>query len=406
MINRLTYIKWLNKHRDKPIIKVVSGVRRSGKSTLFSLYKSQLLAQGILENQIISINFEDLDYYDYRDFKKLYQYISDQLTDQKTYIFLDEIQHVDQFELVVDSLFIKDNVDLYLTGSNAYFMSSDLATNLTGRYVELQILPLSFKEYYSAQPNTKNKTVEAFYQDYLMSSFPYTAHLTDKSEILDYLRGLYATILLNDVVNRLGISDIDSLERIFAFVLSNIGSTLSATNIANTLASNKSLVRDKKKTHVKTVNKYLQGLTDSLLLYRAQRYQIKDKKLLTTNQKYYVVDVGLRHLLLPQNSGDTGHILENIVYLELLRRNYQVYVGHIDDLEVDFYARKASGEINYIQVTESLLDEKTRTREFKSLLAIKDAFPKIILTRDRGLSGIDEKGIEVINVFDWLLEIS
>ena len=406
MINRLTYIKWLNKHRDKPIIKVVSGVRRSGKSTLFSLYKSQLLAQGILENQIISINFEDLDYYDYRDFKKLYQYISDQLTDQKTYIFLDEIQHVDQFELVVDSLFIKDNVDLYLTGSNAYFMSSDLATNLTGRYVELQILPLSFKEYYSAQHNTKNKTVEAFYQDYLMSSFPYTAHLTDKSEILDYLRGLYATILLNDVVNRLGISDIDSLESIFAFVLSNIGSTLSATNIANTLASNKSLVRDKKKTHVKTVNKYLQGLTDSLLLYRAQRYQIKGKKLLTTNQKYYVVDVGLRHLLLPQNSGDTGHILENIVYLELLRRNYQVYVGHIDDLEVDFYARKASGEINYIQVTESLLDEKTRTREFKSLLAIKDAFPKIILTRDRGLSGIDEKGIEVINVFDWLLEIS
>lgn len=312
------------------------------------------------------------------------------------YIFLDEIQHVENFEKAVDSLFIKKNVDLYITGSNAYFMSGELATLLSGRYIELKMLPLSFGEY--CMGNTANIPVSEKYRLYIEnSSFPYTLNYNnDEKQVREYLSGLYNTVLLKDVVARYRISDVMMLESVVKFVFDNIGNQLSTTKIANTMTS------DGRKVDQKTVEKYVKALLDSLMIYQTKRYNIKGKQYLKTLEKYYVVDIGLRYMLLGKRNTDIGHILENVIYLELLRRGYDVYVGLINDVEVDFVAMNEDG-ITYFQVVASVRDEKTLERELGSLQKITDHYPKYILTLDDDPIA-DYDGIKRMNALDWLLK--
>nr|WP_314113580.1 ATP-binding protein [uncultured Leptotrichia sp.] len=407
-IDRKEYLNFLVKSKDRQIIKVVSGVRRCGKSTLFEIYKDFLLENGVAKNQIISINFEDIDYEELTDYKKLYEYIkSKMIGDKKNYIFLDEIQHVDKFEKVVDSLFIKENTDLYITGSNAYFMSSELATLLSGRYIELKMLPLSFKEYYQAKleyekleqkENRTSKTLIQYYNEYIVnSSFPYTLQLdSDLKNIHEYLRGIYNSVLLKDIVARLKISDVMRLESVVKYIFDNIGNLTSLSKIGNTLASMG------RKTDVKTIEKYIRGLTDSLLVHEVSRYNIKGKEFLSTLSKYYVTDLGLRQIILGNRNIDMGHILENIIYLELLRRKGNVYVGQFDKNEIDFVVIN-SNEIDYYQVALTVLDENTLKRELNAFKNIKDNYPKYLITLDDVMVNTDYDGIKVVNALEWLL---
>ena len=398
-IKRPHYLDFLRRHRDLQIIKVVSGVRRAGKSVLFQLYKEELLSTGVDEDQIISINFEDLSYYELRHFQTLYAYIKEQLVSEKTYyIFLDEIQHVEKFELVADSLFILPNVDLYLTGSNAYFMSSQLATNLTGRYVEIEVLPLSFEEYLSGQSLTENLNTTEIFNKYLFSAFPYLLQTSSYAEKIDYLRGIYNSILLNDIVTRLGNPNPTIIERIVRTLLSSTGSLISTNKIRNTLVSQNVSISHN------TLENYLTTLTDSLLFYSVPRFDVKGRALLQRLEKYYPVDLGLRHLLLPDHKEDIGNILENIVYLELRRRYSQVYVGNLDKYEVDFVVVTDLGHYAYYQVSETTLVPETLDRELRPLEAIKDQFPKYLLTMDTIQPTANYNGIEKKNIIDWLLE--
>ena len=409
-IDRKEYLDFLVKSKDRQIIKVVSGVRRCGKSTLFEIYKDFLLENGVEKNQIISINFEDMDYEELTDYKKLYEYIkSKMIGDKKNYIFLDEIQHVDKFEKVVDSLFIKENTDLYITGSNAYFMSSELATLLSGRYIELKMLPLSFKEYYQAKleyekmeqkENRTLKTLIQYYNEYIVnSSFPYTLQLdSDLKNIHEYLSGIYNSVLLKDIVARLKISDVMRLESVVKYIFDNIGNLTSLSKIANTLTSMG------RKTDAKTIEKYIRGLTDSLLVHEVSRYNIKGKEFLSTLSKYYVADLGLRQMILGNRNIDMGHILENVIYLELLRRKGNVYVGQFDKNEIDFVVIN-SNEIEYYQVALTVLDENTLKRELDAFKNIKDNYPKYLITLDDVMVNTDYDGIKVVNALEWLLEV-
>ena len=408
-IDRKEYLDFLVKSKDRQIIKIVSGVRRCGKSTLFEIYKDFLLENGIEKNQIISINFEDMDYEELTDYKKLYEYIkSKMIGDKKNYIFLDEIQHVDKFEKVVDSLFIKENTDLYITGSNAYFMSSELATLLSGRYIELKMLPLSFKEYYQAKleyekleqkENRTLKTLIQYYNEYIVnSSFPYTLQLdSDLKNIHEYLSGIYNSVLLKDIVARLKISDVMRLESVVKYIFDNIGNLTSISKIGNTLTSMG------RKTDVKTIEKYIRGLTDSLLVHEVSRYNIKGREFLSTLSKYYVADLGLRQMILGNRNIDMGHILENIIYLELIRRKGNVYVGQFDKNEIDFVVIN-SNEIEYYQVALTVLDKNTLKRELNAFKNIKDNYPKYLITLDDVMVNTDYDGIKVVNALEWLLE--
>ena len=407
-IDRKEYLDFLVKSKDRQIIKVVSGVRRCGKSTLFEIYKDFLLENGVAKNQIISINFEDMDYEELTDYKKLYEYIKSKMIEGKrNYIFLDEIQHVDKFEKVVDSLFIKENTDLYITGSNAYFMSGELATLLSGRYIELKMLPLSFKEYYQAKleyekleqkENRISKTLIQYYNEYIVnSSFPYTLQLdSDLKNIHEYLSGIYNSVLLKDIVARLKISDVMRLESVVKYIFDNIGNLTSLSKIGNTLTSMG------RKTDAKTIEKYIRGLTDSLLVHEVGRYNIKGKEFLSTLSKYYVADLGLRQMILGNRNIDMGHILENIIYLELLRRKGNVYVGQFDKNEIDFVVIN-SNEIEYYQVALTVLDENTLKRELDAFKNIKDNYPKYLITLDDVMVNTDYDGIKVVNALEWLL---
>ena len=407
-IDRKEYLDFLVKSKDRQIIKVVSGVRRCGKSTLFEIYKDFLIENGVAKNQIISINFEDMDYEELTDYKKLYEYIKSKMIENKrNYIFLDEIQHVDKFEKVVDSLFIKENTDLYITGSNAYFMSSELATLLSGRYIELKMLPLSFKEYYQAKleyekleqkENRILKTLIQYYNEYIVnSSFPYTLQLdSDLKNIHEYLSGIYNSVLLKDIIARLKISDVMRLESVVKYIFDNIGNLTSLSKIGNTLTSMG------RKTDSKTIEKYIRGLTDSLLVHEVSRYNIKGKEFLSTLSKYYVADLGLRQMILGNRNIDMGHILENVIYLELLRRKGNVYVGQFDKNEIDFVVIN-SNEIEYYQVALTVLDENTLKRELDAFKNIKDNYPKYLITLDDVMVNTDYDGIKVVNALEWLL---
>ncbi|WP_295867550.1 ATP-binding protein [uncultured Veillonella sp.] len=398
LIQREQYLAFLRRHKDQDVIKVVSGVRRCGKSTLFELFKQELLASGVKANQIISINFEDLEYEPLQEYHALHEYIVERLIpDIPMYVFLDEVQHVVQFEKVVGSLFVKPNVDIYITGSNAYFMSSDIATLLTGRYVQVEMLPLSFKEFHSAysQQNLSDMDIYNLYIEH--SSFPRLVHVEDDESIDEYLESILNTVVLKDIVTRLKITDVPLLLDIIKYLLANIGSLINPTKIANTLTSYG------RKTDNKTVEKYLQGLKDGLLIYEVDRFDVKGKALLQRNAKYYVVDSAFRKFLLSRTDSDRGHILENIVYLELVRRGYRVYVGHLQNGEIDFVAKKPH-RLEYYQVSYTVMEDTTLRRELSPLEQLDDNYPKYLLTMDVLHKTDNHNGIEQKNVLDWLLE--
>lgn len=399
-VTRTEYLNFLKRHQGKHIIKVVSGVRRSGKSTLFLLFREQLKKEGISEQQFITINFEDMAYEKLRDVHELYQYITERLIpDKMNYIFLDEIQHVKDFEKVVDSLFIKDNVDLYLTGSNAYFLSGEIATLLTGRYVQINILPLSFKEFvqWHKQNNLFTNNTDMF-NKYLESTFPYTLFTSNEQEKREYLEGIYSTIVLIDIVTRLKVRDVSVLERVIRTLFSDIGSAISVNKIANTLTT-AHLSADNK-----TISGYLNGIIQSLLMYEARPYDVHGRGILRSNSKYYVVDPGLRSLLLPDHQEDYGHIIENIVFLELKRRYPNVYVGRTKRLEIDFVALNEKNEARYFQVALTTLDNKVLKRELRPLQQVNDSYPKYLLTMDTLNKNANYDGIQKLNILDWLLE--
>jgi len=396
MIERNEYLEDLISFKDKNLIKVVTGIRRCGKSTMFELYQDFLIQNDVSSEQIITVNLEDGDYRNIRTSEKLYEYVSKRLNrDKMNYVFLDEVQQAENFQEAASWLYVKKNVDLYITGSNAFLLSGELATLLSGRYVVIKMMPLSFKEYISAFPNNTNTA--ALYMNYLSnSSFPGTLELTRKQDIRAYLEGIYNTILLKDIVTRKKISDPAMLESVVEFMFDNIGNISSATKIANSLTS------AGRKISVPTVESYLSALTDSYILYKAGRYDIKGKQYLTTGSKYYVADIGLRYYLLGSRQTDMGHILENIVYLELIRRGYEVYIGKIGDAEVDFIAVNSEGE-EYYQVSQTVMEEQTLKRELSSLDAIKDHNPKYLLTMDY-TPPVSYNGIKQMNVLEWLLK--
>ena len=394
MIERKEYLDFLIKLKDKKIIKVVTGIRRCGKSTLFELYRNFLRENKVKEKQIININFEDPTYLQYKDWLELYNFIDSKLVkNEKNYIFLDEIQVLDNFEKLVDGLFIKENVDLYITGSNSFLLSSELATYLTGRYMQIHMLPLSFKEYLDANAYQNE---DKAYQEYIeIGGFPYLINLNkDKKLIRNYLDGIYNTILLKDVVGRNKIKDTMILESIVKFVFDNIGNLTSINKISNSLNSNN------RKCTVNTVESYLSYLLNSFIIYKVSRYDIKGKEYLKTLDKYYVSDLGLRNYLLG-NTSNLGSILENIVFLELKRRGYDIYIGKYESKEIDFVVKNEEG-IKYIQVSLSLRDEKTLKRELEPLQLLKDNYPKYIITLD--YDKVDYDGIKQINVIDFLLD--
>ena len=399
MIERKEYLDILKRFKDKELIKVITGIRRCGKSTLLDIYKDYLLNNGIKENQIISINLEDLKYNFITDYMSLYNYILDKLkTNNKYYIFIDEVQKVNEFQKAVDSLYIKKNVDLYITGSNANLLSSELATLLSGRYIEIKMLPLSFKEYKSYYKDLSN---DDLYQKYIsIGSLPYTINLDNEDDVSMYISTIYNDIIIKDVMTRKNIADENMLKSVANFSLDNIGNLLSTNNIANTMTN------DGRAINVRTVEKYLEGFMESFFLYKASRYDIKGKQYLKTGEKYYVSDLGLRYFILGRKIGDYGHILENVVYLELKRRGYDVYIGKFDEYEVNFIAINNNGKL-YVQVTETLKgvdgDNKIYERELRPLQKIEDNYEKIILTLDK-IPLANEEGIIIRNVLEWLLD--
>ena len=397
MIARSDYINYLNKFKDMPLIKVISGVRRCGKSTLFLQYIEHLKSNNIDDDHIIFINFEDLEYEEYTNYKTLYNYLNKRIIDSKKYyIFLDEIQNVEKYEKTVDSLLVKGNCDIYITGSNAYMLSSELSTLLSGRYIEIKMFPLSFKEYVSYYKDVNNNYEDLFNKYINSSSYPYSINFKEKNLLNKYLEDIYNSIIIKDISLRIKKLDISLLHRIVKFMFDSIGSILSINNIANKLTS------DGYKVDNKTVSKYIEVLTESMLIYKVERYDVKGKNILSSLEKYYVVDIGIRQIKLGRNYTDLGHIIENIVYLELMRRNYNVYIGYFTNAAIDFVAIK-NGEMEYYQVCLSLLNEEVLKREVKSLKMINDNYPKYIISMDKVGTNYNIDGIKHINLIDWLM---
>ena len=395
LVVRREYLERLNNLKHKKLIKIVTGIRRCGKSTVLEMFRAQLLNEGVEENQIIFLNLEEYENKDLRNPDALYSYIKERLTSKMNYIILDEIQRVENFPDVVDSLYVKKNVDLYLAGSNSSLISSEIATLISGRYVEIKMLPLSFKEFVVATRQEDNLS-KAYNQYVSTSSFPYVLELLQTpAEINPYLEGIYNTVLVKDIIDRKKISDTPVLKSVTRFLFDNIGLELSSKKIADTLTSSS------RKSDPKTIEKYVGALEESFIVYRAGRYNIKGREYLKSLEKYYVSDIGLRNFMLGKKAMDVGHILENIVYLELLRRRYDVYVGKIGDAEVDFVAQTQDGN-TYIQVAASVRDEQTLQRELRPLKAVKDNYPKMILTLDDDPPG-DYNGIARMNALDWLM---
>ena len=399
MIERKEYLDQLIASREKNIIKVITGVRRCGKSTLIELYIDYLKSTGVTDDQIISVNLEDIDYEHLLNYKALYEYVKERLQKGKyTYVFIDEALSCKGFEKAVDSLYIKPNVDVYITGSNAYMLSGELATLLSGRYITIEMLPLSFKEYCTAQTGN-GKSMSENFNDYLrFGSFPYIAQLErNNAAVTPLIDGIYNTILIKDVAKRKGITDVSLLENIVRFVASSIGSPISTKKISDTINSSG------RRISVNTVDSYLRVLTDGYILYKTDRYDIKERQFLKTLGKYYIVDTGIRNLLLSSAESDIGHLIENVVYLELKRRGYKVNIGKMLENEIDFVASNMDGR-TYYQVPASVLDTGTLERELAPLRKIPDNHPKLLLTLDEVGAGSNYEGIRQINLLHWLLE--
>mgnify|MGYP004685675093 FL=1 len=405
MVERKEYLDQLWMWKDEQQIKVVTGIRRCGKSVLLEQYQQRLLEDGVTPQQIISINFENLDYEHLKDYRELYTYLKERLCpDKMTYIFLDEIQEVQHFEKVVDSLYIREDVDIYITGSNAYMLSGELATLLSGRYIEIKMLPLSFREYTVVTGLSKE---EAFAEFMKTGGIPYVAVMNRTDEKVDqYLEGIYNTVIIKDIEQRQArrertgdrrkITDITLLKTIARYLASVIGSPVSIKSITNYLISSG------KKVSQNTVNDYVEALTESFIFYPVERFDIVGRQLLKTNNKFYMVDMGIRNHILPRKQYDLGFTIENIVYLELERRGDKVHIGKYGSTEVDFVTQK-EGVLTYYQVTADMTAEETFEREMRPLRNIQDNYEKIVLTLDRFSTG-NYDGIKVVIVIDWLLE--
>ncbi|SMB93687.1 hypothetical protein SAMN00017405_0077 [Desulfonispora thiosulfatigenes DSM 11270] len=400
MKNRDLYLTQLINFRDKPLIKVITGIRRCGKSTLLSLFENYLIEAGVLKEYIIRMNFESFEFDNISSYKELHAHIEKNLINKKDkhYILLDEVQQVDSWEKVINSFLVDANVDIYITGSNAYLLSSELSTLLSGRYVEIKMQPLSFKEYLDFIEFNFTDSVQEQFNKYLeYGGLPTVTKLLDHPDTIGpFLEGIYNTVLLKDVIERNNIRDTALLESVLRFIGANIGSVISTKKISDYLTSSG------RKTTSDTIDNYLKMLENAFIIYKANRYDLKGKMFLKTLEKYYIVDIGIRNQLTGLRNTDYGHILENIIYLELLRRGYNVTIGKIGSFEVDFVATKSNEKI-YYQVSATILDEKTKNRELRPLQAIPDNYPKYILTMDQTIYS-DFSGIKVLNIIDFLLE--
>ncbi|MBQ3804396.1 MAG: ATP-binding protein [Prevotella sp.] len=399
MIQREKYIEKLKALRGQHIIKVITGIRRSGKSTLMQLFQTYLLNDGISKEDIVSMNFEERENASFNDWKDVYDNIIERITTNGThYVFLDEVQILPNFERLIDALYVRADIDLYVTGSNAYLLSSEIGTLLSGRYIAINMRPFSFCEYVEAFGGDNN--ADRLFRQYMNnSSFPEAVNLWKSAPELsnDYLRALYETVVVKDIVKRHHLRKFDTLQRIVNFLFDNIGSVVSPNNIADTI----SRLTGENLSH-NTVQKYISFFTESYLIYPVKLYNIKGKRLLNANYKYYVVDLGFRNILQTNNPDmDLGHKLENVVYFELLSRGGEVFAGRMEDKEVDFIVQKYNGQREYYQVSYTVNDEKTLKREISSLIRIRDAYPKYLLTFDYDETNID--GIQKMNVVDWLL---
>lgn len=399
MVIRKQYLNRLIEAKDTEFIKVITGVRRSGKSTLLLMFKDYLLNNNVKEENIIHINFESARYDEIKNYKDLYDYVKSKLSKGKNYILLDEVQNIDSWEKVVNSINVDFNVDIYITGSNAYLLSSELATLLSGRYIEIKMYPLSFKEFLEFNNYDMTKIEDKFNEYLKYGGLPAITHIKDKPDlIMTYLNDIYNTIVKKDVLERNKINDIALLENIIRYISSNIGSQISANKISDYLNSNKIV----EKSNHQTVDNYLKMLENAFIVYKAERSDIKSKNILKTLGKYYIADTGLRNIILGFRNIDEGHLLENVIYLELLRRGYKVSIGKTLDYEVDFVAENVN-EIKYYQVSQTIKDEKVKMRELRSLKSISDNYEKTILTMDKTINN-DYNGIKVVNIIDFLLE--
>lgn len=400
MKNREFYLSQLMQYKDKPLIKVVTGIRRCGKSTLLSLFADHLKNSGISEKNIIRMNFEsfELDYIS--NYREMHNYINMQILDvkQKYYLLLDEVQMIPSWEKAVNSFLVDANVDIYITGSNAYLLSSELSTLLSGRYVEIKMLPLSFKEYLDFMGSKDHENLQLQFNQYLKyGGLPTVVELLDNTNTIGpFLEGIYNTVLMKDVIERNNVRDSALLESVLKFVAANVGNIVSTKKVSDYLTSSG------RKTTADTIDNYLRMLENAFIIYKANRFDLKGKMFLKTLEKYYVVDMGIRNQLTGFRNTDYGHVLENIIYLELIRRGYKVSIGKIGTLEVDFVATKSAERI-YYQVSATILDEHTRERELTPLQAIHDNYPKIILTMDQPVFD-DFSGIRIQNILDFLLE--
>lgn len=399
MIIREKYLKKMIDAKDTDFIKVITGVRRSGKSTLLLMFRDYLLANGVKEENIVHINFESAKYDDIKDYKDLYKYIEDKVKDEKIYLLLDEIQSVSSWEKAINSFKVDFNMDIYITGSNAYLLSSELSTLLSGRYIEIKMYPLSFKEFLVFNNYDENNLEEKFNEYLKYGGLPAITLIKGNDElILSYLNDIYNTIVKKDIIDRNNIKDVALLENIIKYLFNNVGSPISSNKISDYLNSNKVV----QKSNHQTIDNYLNMLEKSYIIYKADRTDVKSKSLLKTLGKYYVSDSGIRNIILGFRNINEGHLLENIVYLELLRRGYRVNIGKIGDYEVDFVAENPH-TIRYYQVAQSISDEDVRAREIRSLENIPDNYEKIILSMDRSINN-DYNGIKVRNIISWLLD--
>ena len=401
MIIRDAYLNQLIQLKDEHLIKVITGIRRCGKSTLMTQFQDWLRQSGVPHENIVSLNFEERENTLFTDWPAVYDHIMKELPDDGSrYVFLDEVQAIPSFEKLVDALFVKQSIDLYITGSNAYLLSSELGTLLSGRYISINMHPFSFAEYVASFPEEQN--TDRLFRQYMNNScFPQAVNMqkTAPQAVNAYLKSLYETVVVKDIVQRNHLRKFDSLQHVIDFLFDSVGSVVSPNNIADTLKKSSA----EKLSH-NTVLKYLRYFTESYLIYPVRLYNIKGKRLLESNYKYYVVDLGLKNIIQTNSPyTDLGHKLENVVYFELLRRGGEVYAGRSQKGEVDFVVKKPSGVTEYYQVAYTVNDEKTLKRELSSLREIKDSYPKYLLTVDFDNANID--GIQKINVVDWLLKL-
>lgn len=398
MIIREKYLKRMIDAKDTEFIKVITGVRRSGKSTLLLMFKDYLVHHHVKEENIIHINFESAMYDDIKNYKDLYQYIQKRIGKDKVYLLLDEVQNVEAWEKAINSFKVDFDIDIYITGSNAYLLSSELSTLLSGRYIEIKMYPLSFKEYLVFNQYDNQNIEDKFYEYLKYGGLPAITLIKNNDElVLSYLNDIYNTIVKKDIIDRNNIKDSALLENIIKYLVTNIGSPVSANKISDYLNSNKIV----EKSNHQTIDNYLNMLEKSFIMYKADRTDIRSKSLLKTLGKYYISDTGIRNIILGFRNIDEGHLLENVVYLELLRRGYRVNIGKTNDYEVDFVAENPN-DIKYFQVTKTLLNDEVKEREIRSLESINDNYEKIILTMDKPISR-DYNGIKVMNIIEWLL---